>query len=111
MSGAGGAGERRSRLETDLRRALTRAGAADETVASVMGAGCRIDGVGAAAVSTELARSSERLRRRIRELAAALDRMDRGEYGRCQQCARAIDDARLDVLPTAERCRICASDA
>ena len=75
-----------------------------------MGAGCRIDGVGAAAVSAELAESGARLQRRIRELAAALDRLDRGEYGRCRRCGGQIDAARLEVLPAALDCRDCAGD-
>lgn len=100
--------ERRARLEDDLRATLARAGAAERTIASVMAAGCRLDGVGAGAVSEDLSHASDRLRQRIGELAAALDRLDGGSYGQCEACGEPIDAERLDLLPTATRCRRCA---
>jgi RNA polymerase-binding transcription factor DksA len=102
---------RRARLESALRQAMERAGAAEATIASVMAAGCRLDGVGAGGVSEELDRAGARLRRRIGELAAALDRLDAGRYGTCDGCGRPIDDARLDLLPEATLCRRCAGGA
>ncbi len=103
-----GRADRRVRLEAELRRALERAGAAEATIASVMGAGCRVDGVGAGAVSEELSHAGARLRARIAGLAAALDRLAAGSYGRCEACGEPIDAERLDLLPTATRCRVCA---
>lgn len=102
--------EARSRLEAELRTALHRAGVTERAVASVMAEGCRLDGVGAGAVSEQLADAGVRLERRIRELAAALDRLDAGRWGECEACGRRIDPARLDVLPAASRCRRCADD-
>lgn len=98
-----------TRLEAELRRTLQRLGATEETVASVMGAGCRLDGVGAAGLAPELADASERLRSRARALAAALDRAASGGYGVCEVCGEGIDDARLAVIPTTLRCRRCAT--
>lgn len=98
----------RDRLERELRAVLQRAGATDGTIASVMEAGCRLDGVGAAGVSAELESASRRLNHRARELAGALDRLDRGECGRCATCGEPIDTERLDLLPTATRCRGCS---
>lgn len=100
----------RTRLEAELRRALHRAGVTGRAVASVMEGGCRLDGVGAGAVSGQLADAGARLERRIRELAAALDRLDAGRWGECEACGRRIDPARLDVLAAASRCRSCADD-
>lgn len=100
----------RARLEAELRRALQRAGANERAVASVMAAGCRLDGVGAGAVRRELAEADARLTRRVRETAAALDRLERGEYGRCEQCGAVIDPERLELLPGATRCRACARE-
>lgn len=98
-----------ARLEAELQRTLQRLGATEETVASVMGAGCRLDGVGAAGLAPELADASERLRSRARALAAALDRAAAGGYGVCEACGERIDDARLALIPTTLRCRRCAT--
>lgn len=102
--------DQRERLELELRAALRRAGATDRAITSVMAAGCRLDGVGAAGVSEELTAAGTRLRERIRALADAVDRVDRGSYGRCNECGEPIDAERLDLLPTTTRCRLCASD-
>ena len=46
--------EHRKGLEAELRRLLKQAGATEETMASVMGSGCRLDGLGAGAVPEQL---------------------------------------------------------
>lgn len=43
----------------------------------------------------------------IVEVDEALARMDRGDYGSCLDCGRAINPDRLDVLPMTPRCRPC----
>ena len=43
----------------------------------------------------------------LREIAAALARMDDGRYGECIDCGRAIPFARLEAQPTALRCVPC----
>lgn len=96
---------RREKLEAELQHALERAGATAEAVQSVMAAGCRLDGLGLGAVPEHLRQADERLRDRVRALAAALDRMDAGRYGRCEVCDEPIGERRLDVLPTSTRCR------
>ena len=45
----------------------------------------------------------------IREIDAALERMDKGTYGACEECASPIDKARLRALPQASLCRRCKS--
>jgi RNA polymerase-binding transcription factor DksA len=42
------------------------------------------------------------------EVEAALDRIDRGTYGRCERCGKAIAARRLDSLPYARHCTRCA---
>jgi len=37
----------------------------------------------------------------------ALERIEKGEYGRCRDCRRWITPARLEALPYAVRCRDC----
>lgn len=46
-------------------------------------------------------------RRTLREIDAALARMDRGSYGLCQRCGGPIEGARLRVLPYASLCLEC----
>lgn len=44
-------------------------------------------------------------------IGAALRRIASGEYGVCVRCHRAIDQQRLDAIPTAETCIDCLSEA
>ena len=41
------------------------------------------------------------------EIEAAFQRLERGEYGRCQACGRPIGDARLEAMPAT---RFCVED-
>jgi DnaK suppressor protein len=41
------------------------------------------------------------------EIEAAFQRLERGEYGRCQACGRPIGDERLEAMPAA---RFCVED-
>jgi RNA polymerase-binding transcription factor DksA len=47
----------------------------------------------------------------VSELSAALERLDDGEYGRCERCGSEIGAARLEALPTTRFCISCASAA
>ncbi len=42
------------------------------------------------------------------EIEAALDRLDRGTYGRCEQCRDEIVSERLAVVPYTRYCIACA---
>jgi RNA polymerase-binding transcription factor DksA len=44
----------------------------------------------------------------MRQIEAALERLDEGEYGVCTTCGERISDKRLDVLPYTPFCRNCA---
>lgn len=57
-----------------------------------------------------LARSTaaEELERLRSQVAAALERMDAGEYGICEVCGVDIPEGRLEALPWAVRCVNCA---
>ncbi|HZT07334.1 MAG TPA: TraR/DksA family transcriptional regulator [Chloroflexota bacterium] len=46
-------------------------------------------------------------RSRAADVEAALQRIDRGVYGMCEDCGHAIDPARLRALPSARRCLAC----
>lgn len=60
------------------------------------------------------AMSAEGERRRAQELGrirAALERIDKGEFGECQRCGEPIAGARLDADPAARLCIDCAEAA
>ena len=41
----------------------------------------------------------------IQGIAAALQRIEQGTYGTCKRCGKAIDEARLDLLPATVFCK------
>ncbi|MEU8465630.1 TraR/DksA C4-type zinc finger protein [Streptomyces sp. NPDC029003] len=47
-------------------------------------------------------------REHLDELDRALERLGRGEYGRCEGCGRAIAPKRLEIRPAATTCIRCA---
>jgi DnaK suppressor protein len=54
-----------------------------------------------------LSRLDEQERAQAEEVQAALDRIARDEYGRCEACGEPIGERRLDALPTARLCAAC----
>lgn len=54
-----------------------------------------------------LLRLDEQSRRESDEIEAALDRLEAGVFGQCEDCGKSIARARLDALPTARRCTPC----
>jgi DnaK suppressor protein len=45
---------------------------------------------------------------RLDEIDTALERVSAGTYGFCLNCGKPIGDARLEALPAAELCIVCA---
>ena len=45
----------------------------------------------------------------LRDIRAALRRIDEGGYGRCTACTEPVGAARLEILPQAARCLSCES--
>lgn len=43
-------------------------------------------------------------RQRLEAIEHALERMENGAYGTCEECGRAIDEERLNALPMTARC-------
>lgn len=59
-----------------------------------------------------MAVETERRRRfRLERIAAALARLDAGEFGWCAACGEAIPPARLELDPTVPTCIACARRA
>ena len=46
----------------------------------------------------------------LRAIAEALARIDKGRYGICELCQRAIPQARLNLVPWTRFCRDCKED-
>ena len=44
----------------------------------------------------------------IRGVTAALERIADGSYGICENCGEQIGPARLEIVPEATRCVVCA---
>ena len=44
----------------------------------------------------------------LRQIEAALERIERGEYGICVHCGEPIPEKRLEIIPHAARCASCA---
>jgi len=44
----------------------------------------------------------------LADIAAALERLEKGTFGRCEECGGEIPEARLRVLPYARFCVECA---
>lgn len=49
-------------------------------------------------------------REELARIAATLQRIDDGSYGRCVECGEVIDAARLGAYPYADECIECARD-
>jgi len=47
----------------------------------------------------------------LAQVKDALDRMDQGRYGECQDCGETIDAARLDAVPWTTHCLGCQDRA
>ncbi|WP_238993532.1 TraR/DksA family transcriptional regulator [Nocardioides caldifontis] len=47
--------------------------------------------------------------RHLREIDAALARVEDGRYGRCERCGEPIPEGRLEARPVARTCVACAS--
>lgn len=59
--------------------------------------------------SDDLCQRVEQVWRELREVADALDTVEKGQYGICTDCGRRIPRARLRANPVAVRCRDCQS--
>jgi DnaK suppressor protein len=53
----------------------------------------------------------DRRSRQIAQVEAAIEQLDRGEYGQCHDCGGFIGLARLRALPFAQRCAACQARA
>jgi len=96
------------RREALLELAQTGRDAADtvELDQSKVGRLSRMDALQAQAISQERERRREE---ELRRIAAALQRIDSGDYGYCLQCDELIAIPRLEFDPASASCIDCAS--
>jgi len=50
----------------------------------------------------------ERYHQRLEQIRSALQRIEEGTYGLCEECGREIEQARLEALPLTPVCINCA---
>ena len=99
----------------ELREELERlAATGDESAAVVeldqarVGRLSRMDAMQAQAMAQA---SGERRAALLREIDAALRRIELGEFGFCESCGEQINPKRLEIDPTSRLCITCASAA
>ena len=68
----------------------------------------RMDALQSQAMSAETKRRRDQ---ELRRIAAALQRIEEGEFGDCESCGGPIAEARLEIDPSATLCIRCASEA
>lgn len=72
---------------------------------SAVGRLSRMDALQSQAMAMASQRRKDLLRRRVQ---IALEKIDSGDYGWCEQCDEAINPRRLEIDPTAGECIQCA---
>lgn len=111
MTGIAAARERLLEMKAEL-EALAETGEESAAVVELdhakVGRLSRMDAMQAQAMAQA---SSQRRGQLLREIGAALARIDDDEYGDCRECGEAINPKRLEVDPTALLCIGCASKA
>jgi len=55
-------------------------------------------------------RLADRDRKLIGKIKSALERIDQGTFGVCEDCGQAIEDKRLEVRPVTSQCIECKED-
>ena len=96
-------------LKQSLLKAQETGDQAEQTVEldqACVGRLSRMDAMQAQAMSIETGR---RRREKLRQIDAALQRIEVDEFGYCQECGEDIAAARLDFDPTVLLCIQCAS--
>ncbi len=52
---------------------------------------------------------AEGLQQRLEDVQAALTRIEKGTYGKCEGCGNNIPPERLEAIPAAKLCMTCKS--
>ncbi len=68
-----------------------------------------LDHAVAVTIEREASGTSRVLLARLHSVRRALEKLEEGTYGRCDECGEPIPLARLRIMPEATRCIACAS--
>lgn len=101
----------RQRLETDLTeitKELAELGASPDGSVEVSFDEGFADAAQATSERAKVISLIDTLRHRADDVTAALHRIERGTYGRCERCGKDISPERLEAVPTARLCISCA---
>jgi RNA polymerase-binding transcription factor DksA len=106
----------RERLEAERRLALERLATLTSDFDSVVAASLDTnaddehdpEGATIAFERSQIGALVIQVRRHVSEVDAALERLEHGTYGVCEDCGGPIAPARLDALPAARTCIACA---
>ncbi|MEU9233883.1 TraR/DksA family transcriptional regulator [Streptomyces subrutilus] len=106
----------RARLAADRADTLARAAALSRDFDGIVAANALVavddehdpEGSSTAFERAHVAALLARAREHLEELDRALERLERGEYGRCEGCGGTIPPERLEIRPAATTCVRCA---
>ncbi|MEA3402023.1 MAG: TraR/DksA C4-type zinc finger protein [Armatimonadota bacterium] len=102
--------EERARLQSELKRIEDRAAGRDRLHSEQAGQDFDEPGGDAATETVDRAQSmavGASLREQLDEVNAALEKIEQGTYGICDNCGKPITKKRLRVLPWATLCKEC----
>ena len=102
--------EFRRRLSNEREKMMDSIGRSRSAENEIVGAGKTEDEGDMATLSQEkdiLFSLNESAFARLRFIQAAVDALDRGNYGECRRCAREIGEKRLMAVPWAMTCILC----
>ena len=95
------------RKELENRQEELRAAIRDRGEIAIEQAPDELDATQLSALRDQALSELDRESRLLREVAAALARIDNGSYGICEQCEEEISPKRLKALPWARNCVTC----
>ena len=102
--------DERDRLRTELKRIEDRAAGRDRLHAQTAGQDFDEPGGDAASETVERAQSmavGASLRELLEQVTSALEKVENGTYGVCDECGKNITKKRLEALPWATLCKEC----
>lgn len=118
-AGPGGLAATRERLLAERRSTESRLAALQSDFDGIVEANALVavddehdpEGSSTAFERAHVASLLDRARDHLEEVDRALERLERGDYGRCEACREPIPPGRLEVRPAATTCVRCAAGA
>lgn len=100
--------DRLATIKRELEESLAQIDPAKESITpdSAIGRLTRMEAIQAQSMTDEGRRRQEA---RLRQVEVALERIERGLYGRCTTCGSEIPKGRLEIMPESRLCMTCAA--